>query len=74
MVWTQHADALLGWCSVLAVIRHVWRWRRQEVISARRRERRARIISVGVGTLLEAFGIEAISRSNAAIQTLRRIH
>ena len=53
-------------------LRHIWRWRRQEVIVARRREWGARIVSVGAGAQLEAV-VEAVSGSDAAVQTLRRI-
>ena len=58
-------------CKML-YLRHVWRWRRQAVIDARR-ERGARVIGVGAGTQLKAFRSEAFSRSNTAIQNLRRI-
>ena len=44
-------------------LRHVWGWRRQEVITGWW----ARVIGIGAGTLLEAFRSESISRSNTAI-------
>lgn len=72
-VRSLHAGSVLAVCVCLyawCYIRHVWRWRRQEVIGARHRERGVGIISVGAGTLLKAFKGVAISRSNAAIQTL----
>lgn len=47
--------------------RHVRRWRRQEVIGTRRRQRGAGVVGVGAGALVQAFGVEAVSRSDAPV-------
>lgn len=53
--------------------RHVRRRRRQEVVGTGGRQRSAGVVGVGAGALVQAFRGEAVPRSDAPVQALRRI-